>query len=225
MDVLLVEDDPKTALFVTQGLEKDDFVVHWAATGMDGLVQSRRGGHRLFIVDRMLPGLDGLSLVKTLRAEGCETPTLFLTTMDDLNARVEGLNAGADDYLTKPFALPELLARMNALIRRSGHGRSGLTRLRVGSLEIDLVARQATREGKAIDLQMQELKLLEYLMRNAGRTVTRAMLLENVWELTFDPRSNIVESHISRLRTKLSRGFVTGMIQTIRGEGYVIRPD
>ena len=225
MDILLVEDDPKTALFVTEGLQKESFAVHWAATGMDGLMQCRKGMHAALIVDRMLPGLDGLSLVKTLRGEGCETPALFLTTMSDLNARVEGLEAGADDYLTKPFAIPELKARINALIRRTQRNRGEGLHLRAGALELDLAARRATREGRVIDLQQQELRLLEYLMRNAGRTVTRKMLLENVWDIEFDPRSNIVESHMSRLRSKMDLGFSRSMIHTVRGEGYVLRAD
>ena len=223
VDILIVEDDPKTALYVTEGLQEHGHLVHWAMTGLDGLSQAHRGIHGLLIVDRMLPSLDGLSLVKRLRDEGCTIPAVFLTTMSDLNARVEGLNAGADDYLTKPFAISELLARINAVSRRTRRGADERTRLRVGRLEIDLRNRTAKREGKTIDLQLQEFRLLEYLAHNAGRTVTRSMLLENVWDLDFDPRSNIVESHISRLRSKLDRGFSSSMIHTVRGEGYVIR--
>ena len=225
MDVLLIEDDPKTALFVTEGLQEHGYVVHWAATGADGLAQARRADHELLVVDRMLPVMDGMKVVRTLRAEGFETPALFLTTMSDLNARVEGLEAGADDYLTKPFALTELVARIGALIRRTRRPQIDRTRLRVGALEIDLLGRTITRDGKPIELQQQELRLLEYLMQNAGRPVTRAMLLENVWNLTFDPRSNIVESHISRLRSKLDYGFSSSMIHTVRGVGYVVRAD
>lgn len=225
MDVLLIEDDPKTALFVTEGLQEHGYVVHWAATGADGLAQARGADHELLVVDRMLPVMDGMKVVRTLRAEGFETPALFLTTMSDLNARVEGLEAGADDYLTKPFALTELVARIGALIRRTRRAHIDRTRLRVGALELDLLGRTTTRDGKPIELQQQELRLLEYLMQNAGRPVTRAMLLENVWNLTFDPRSNIVESHISRLRSKLDYGFSSSMIHTVRGVGYVIRAD
>jgi two-component system, OmpR family, response regulator len=201
VDILIVEDDPKTALYITQGLQEHGHVIHWAATGPDGLVQAHRGIHSLLLVDRMLPELDGLSLVKRLRQEGFASPVLFLTTMSDLNARVEGLNAGADDYLTKPFAISELLARINAVSRRASHGAVVPARVRVGRLEINLLSRTASREGKPIELQLQEFRLLEYLMHNAGRTVTRGMLLENVWDLNFDPRSNIVEAHISRLRS------------------------
>jgi two-component system OmpR family response regulator len=224
---LIVEDDPVTALYVTEGLRSLGHTVHWAPTGPDGFEQARQGDCTLIIVDRMLPGLDGLSLVKQLRERNIQTPVLFLTTMDDLDARVEGLNAGGDDYLTKPFAISELLARANAIIRRQNHfeDTSAQTRLRVGELEIDLLSRTVLREGREIDLQQQEFKLLEYLMRNAGRVITRTMLLEKVWELNFDPGTNVVESHMSRLRSKVDRGFATEMIRTIRGAGYVLSPD
>jgi len=224
---LIVEDDPVTALYVTEGLRSLGHTVHWAPTGPDGFEQARHGDCALIIVDRMLPGLDGLSLVKQLRDRNIQTPVLFLTTMDDLDARVEGLNAGGDDYLTKPFALSELLARANAIIRRQNHfeDTSAQTRLRVGALEIDLLSRTVLREGREIDLQQQEFRLLEYLLRNAGRVVTRTMLLEKVWDLNFDPGTNVVESHMSRLRSKVDRGFTTEMIRTIRGAGYVLSAD
>jgi two-component system OmpR family response regulator len=224
VDILLIEDDPTTALYVTEGLQKQDHIVRWAPTGKDGLVQARGTTHDLLIVDRMLPGLDGLSLVELLRGEGCDTPILFLTTMGGLDDRVQGLNAGADDYLTKPFALSELVARVNAIVRRTNRSPSNpSTRLRVGGLEMDLISRTVTRDGRRIELQPQEFKLLEYLVQNAGRTVTRTMLLENVWDLSFDPQTNVVESHMSRLRSKVDRGFSAEMIHTVRGEGYVIR--
>jgi two-component system OmpR family response regulator len=224
---LIVEDDPVTALYVTEGLRTLGHTVYWAPTGPDGLEQARHGDCTLIIVDRMLPGLDGLSLVKQLRERNIQTPVLFLTTMDDLDARVEGLNAGGDDYLTKPFALSELLARANAIIRRQNHfeDASVQTRLRMGGLEMDLLARTVWREGREIDLQHQEFKLLEYLLRNAGRVVTRTMLLEKVWDLNFDPGTNVVESHMSRLRSKVDRGFSTELIRTIRGSGYVLSAD
>lgn len=227
MNVLLVEDDPKTALYVTEGLQKHDHVVRWAATGTDGFLQAKQRDLDLAIVDRMLPSLDGLSLVKNLRGEGIAIPILFLTTMGDLDDRVEGLNAGADDYLIKPFALTELLARLNAIARRThrlGNGDSR-THLHAGSLEMDLVAQTVRREDRIVELQHQEFKLLKYLLQNAGRTVTRTMLLENVWELGFDPQTNIVESHISRLRAKVSRASETEIIHTVRGVGYVIRAE
>ena len=227
MKTLIVEDDPVTALYVTEGLRSLGHTVHWAPTGPDGFEQARHGDCTLIIVDRMLPGLDGLSLVKQLRERNIQTPVLFLTTMDDLDARVEGLNAGGDDYLTKPFAISELLARANAIIRRQNHfeDTGAQTRLRVGELEIDLLSRTVQREGREIELQQQEFKLLEYLMRSAGRVVTRTMLLEKVWDLNFDPGTNVVESHMSRLRSKVDRGFATEMIRTIRGAGYVLSSD
>jgi len=227
MNILIVEDDPVTALYVTEGLKAQGHTLYWAPTGPDGLEQARRGDCALVIVDRMLPGLDGLSLVRSLRQTDTRTPVLFLTTMDDLDARVEGLNAGGDDYLTKPFALPELLARVNAIMRRSSRSdeANATTRLRAGGLEMDLIARTVSRDGRVIELQQQEFKLLEYLVRNAGRTVTRMMLLERVWNLDFDPGTNVVESHMSRLRSKVDRGFDAEMIRTIRGAGYVLHAD
>jgi len=227
MKTLIVEDDPVTALYVTEGLQKEGHVVCWAPTGTDGFEQARSGDCALIIVDRMLPGLDGLTLVKNLRSRNVQTPVLFLTTMDDLDARVEGLNAGGDDYLTKPFAMPELLARANAIIRRTHLAdEAGLqTQLRAADLEMDLLARSVTRGGREIELQQQEFKLLEYLLLNMGRVVTRKMLLENVWDLHFDPGTNVVESHMSRLRSKVDRGFARELIHTIRGSGYVIRAD
>jgi two-component system OmpR family response regulator len=221
LDILLVEDDAETALHVTEGLQKLGHAVHWAPTGQDGLHRARNRDYAVLIVDRMLPGLDGLSLVATLRAEARDTPTLMLTTMSGIDDRVDGLNAGADDYLTKPFALSELTARVNALVRRA-HRPSEQTRLKVGPLEMDLIARTVTREGRTVELQQQEFKLLEFLMRNAGRTVTRAMLLESVWNIDFDTGTNIVESHMSRLRAKIDRGFDRELIMTVRGLGYVL---
>lgn len=224
---LIVEDDPVTALYVTEGLKSQGHTVHWAPTGPDGFEQARAGDCALIVVDRMLPGLDGLTLVKNLRCCNVRTPVLFLTTMDDLDARVEGLNAGGDDYLTKPFAISELLARANAIMRRTIHlDETGVqTRLRVGPLEMDLLSRKVWREGHVIELQQQEFKLLEYLMGNVGRIVTRTMLLERVWGLNFDPGTNVVESHMSRLRSKVDRGYASELIRTIRGSGYVLRAD
>ncbi|GAA0584388.1 response regulator transcription factor [Rhizomicrobium electricum] len=223
MDILLVEDDPETALYVTEGLQKLGQAVHWATTGKDGICQARAGHYALMIVDRMLPGMDGLSMVRMLRAESCDTPVLMLTTMSGLDDRVDGLNAGADDYLTKPFAMSELAARVNAIVRRTSRNGTS-TRLKAGSLEMDLLERTVSREGRQVELQPQEFKLLEYLMQNAGRTITRMMLLENVWNLDFDPGTNIVESHMSRLRSKIDRGHSTEMIHTVRGHGYVVSP-
>jgi two-component system OmpR family response regulator len=224
---LIVEDDPVTALYVTEGLRTQGHDVHWAPTGPDGLAQAQNGDCALIIVDRMLPGMDGLTLVRNLRHRNIQTPVLFLTTLDDLDARVEGLNAGGDDYLTKPFAMPELLARTNAIMRRRGFAddTSTPTRLRAAGLEMDLLARTVARDGHCIELQQQEFRLLEYLMQNAGRVVTRTMLLETVWGLNFNPGTNIVESHMSRLRSKVDRGFPAELIRTIRGSGYMLSAD
>jgi two-component system, OmpR family, response regulator len=223
MKILLIEDDPETAEHVCHALRSQGHEVDESHAGPDGLARARLGQHAALIVDRMLPGLDGLSLVKQLREEGSQTPVLFLTTMSGIDDRVAGLNGGGDDYLAKPFALAELVARVNAITRRSEPHPPVV--LRVGDLEMDLLRRTVQRGGRAIDLQPQEFKLLEYMLRNAGRLVTRNMLLENVWELHFDPRTNIVETHMSRLRSKMDRGFATELIHTIRGNGYILRAD
>ncbi len=223
---MLIEDDTETALYVTEGLQQLGHIVAWASTGPDGYFQASHNDHEVIIADRMLPGMDGLTLVKNLRRAGVLTPVLFLTTMDDLNARVEGLEGGGDDYLTKPFAMAELVARVNALTRRSQHlATMAQTRLAVADLELDLLSRTVSRAGKAIELQAQEFRLLEFLMQNSGKIVTRTMLLEHVWDLDFDPGTTVLESHMSRLRAKVDRGFDCELIQTMRGYGYVIRPN
>ena len=223
MKILLIEDDRETAGHIVHALESQGHNVEQVHDDIEGLTQARAGEHSALIVDRMLPGVDGLSLVTQLRAEGRQTPVLFLTTMSGLDDRVAGLEGGGDDYLVKPFAFSELLARVNAITRR--HGESEPTRLRAADLEMDLIRRTASRGGKNIDLQPQEFRLLEYLLRNAGRVVTRTMLLENVWDLHFDPRTNIVETHLSRLRSKIDRGFGAELIHTVRGAGYILRAD
>jgi two-component system OmpR family response regulator len=223
LKLLLVEDDRETAGHIVDALQGHGHAVEHVDNGAQGLARAMTGEHAALIVDRMLPGMDGLTLVRQLRAEGHQTPVLFLTTMSGLDDRVEGLEGGADDYLVKPFAFAELVARVNAITRRSDGAEP--TRLRLGTLEIDLIRRTASRDGKAIELQPQEFRLLEYLLRNTGRVVTRAMLLENVWDLHFDPRTNIVETHMSRLRSKVDRGFGTELIRTLRGVGYVLRAD
>ena len=223
LKLLLVEDDRETAGHIVDALQGHGHAVEHVDDGAQGLARALTGEHAALIVDRMLPGIDGLTLVRRLRSEGHQTPVLLLTTMSGLNDRVEGLEGGADDYLVKPFAFAELLARVNAITRRADVGEP--TRLRLADLEIDLIRRTAAREGKAIELQAQEFRLLEYLLRNAGRVVTRTMLLENVWDLHFDPRTNIVETHMSRLRSKVDRGFGTELIRTLRGVGYVLRAD
>ncbi len=224
MKLLIVEDDQETAGHLAHALEGQGHSVEHAGDGAEGLARARAGDYAALIVDRMLPGLDGLSLVRQLRAEGKRTPVLFLTTMSGLDDRVEGLEAGGDDYLVKPFAFSELLARVNAITRRADTGAEPI-RLGIADLEIDLIRRTAQRGGKPIDLQPQEFKLLEYLLRNTGRVVTRTMLLENVWDLHFDPRTNLVETHMSRLRSKVERGFSQELIRTLRGVGYVLRAD
>lgn len=226
MKILLIEDDRDTANYVANGLRKAGHWVEVAADGTAGLAAARTRAHDVAVVDRMLPGLDGVELVKSLRAEKLEIPVLFLTTMSGIRDRVDGLEAGADDYLTKPFALAELVARVNSLARRTSRvGAEVKTHLRVGEIEADLITHTVTRSGQRIDLQPQEFRLLEYLMRHAGQVVTRTMLLENVWQLHFDPKTNIVETHMSRLRGKLDRGFNRDPIQTIRGAGYVLRAE
>jgi two-component system OmpR family response regulator len=221
MKLLLIEDDVKTSAYVKRGLEEQGHVVDTAANGRDGLFLGAGEPYDVMIVDRMLPGLDGLGIVKTLRGAGVTTPVLFLTTLDDIGDRVEGLQAG-DDYLVKPFAFAELHARINALARRPPM-QQVTTVLRVADLEMDLISRKVRRAGKEIDLQPREFRLLEYLMRNAGRVVTRTMLLEQVWEFHFDPRTNIVETHISRLRSKIDKGFDIELLETVRGSGYLLR--
>jgi two-component system, OmpR family, response regulator len=223
MNLLLIEDDRETADYICHALRASGHVVDECDNGLDGLAHARNGEYAALIVDRMLPGLDGLSLVRQLRSESCQIPVLFLTTMSGIDDRVEGLNSGGDDYLTKPFALKELLARVAAIARR-GAAHEPVT-LRVADLEIDLIRRTVRRAGKVIELQAQEFRLLEYMIRNTGRLVTRSMLLENVWELNFDPRTNIVETHMSRLRGKMDRGFATELIHTIRGNGYILRAE
>ncbi len=222
MKLLLIEDDERTAEFILRGLKEHGHVADHAANGKDGLFLAASEKYDAVIADRMLPGLDGLSIVKMLRSTGNHVPTLFLTTMGGIDDRVEGLEAGADDYLVKPFAFAELLARLGALMRRPPVN-DVKTTLRVGELEIDLLKRIVTRAGKTVDLQPQEFKLLEYLMRSEGRVVTRTMLLENVWDFHFDPQTSVVETHISRLRAKIDKGFDTEMLKTMRGVGYSLR--
>jgi len=219
MKILLIEDDAHTATFVANGLREHGHVVEHSASGRDGLFLASGGGHDVMIIDRMLPVVDGLTIVKTLRGAKVSTPVLLLTTLGGVNDRVDGLEAGADDYLTKPFAFAELLARVNALARRPPMaGESAV--LQVGDLELNPLKRTVTRGGRRIDLQPQEFRLLEYMVRHAGQVVTRTMLLENVWEFHFDPRTSVVETHISRLRAKIDRDFDRELIHTVRGSGY-----
>lgn len=222
MKILLVEDDKQTADYIAKGLREHGHVVDHADNGRDGLyLATGEKYYEVLIVDRMLPAMDGLSLVKAARTSGIKTPVLFLTTMGGVDDRVAGLEAGGDDYLVKPFAFAELMARVSALARRPPI--MAATSLAVGDLEMDLLARTVTRSGKRLDLLAQEFKILEYLLRHAGEVVTRTMLLEKVWDFHFDPKTNIVETHISRLRSKIDKGFDKPLLHTVRGAGYVIR--
>jgi two-component system OmpR family response regulator len=222
MKVLLIEDDQETSAYVARGLREQGHVVDVAGTGRDGLFLATEGAHDVLIVDRMLPGLDGIGLVQALRGTGVNAPVLFLTALGGVGDRVRGLEAGGDDYLVKPFAFAELLARVNALARRPPLSDTP-TMLQAGDLEVDLLARTVSRSGKAINLQPREFQLLAFLMRNLDRVVTRTMLLEAVWDFHFDPTTNIVETHISRLRSKLSQYGGMELIHTVRGSGYALR--
>jgi len=222
MKLLVIEDDPDTADYIARGLRAQGHVVDVTANGHDGVGRATAEAYDLLIVDRMLPGLDGLALVKTARGAGLTTSVLFLTALGGVEERVEGLEAGGDDYLVKPFAFAELAARVQALGRRPPL-QAELTTLRVADLELDMVKRRVTRHGRRIDLQPREFQLLEYLMRHAGAVVTRTMLLEHVWEFHFDPKTSVVETHISRLRLKINQEGAPDMLHTVRGVGYCLR--
>jgi two-component system, OmpR family, response regulator len=220
--ILVIEDDQETADYVARGLREQGHTVDHVADGRDGLFRAGDAPYDVLIIDRMLPGIDGLALVRMLRESDIRTPVLFLTALGGVGDRVRGLDAGGDDYLAKPFAFAELLARVNALARRPPLVEVQ-TVLRAGDLEMDLLKRAVVRGGKEIDLQPREFQLLEYLLRNAERVVTRTMLLEAVWDFHFDPKTNIVETHISRLRSKLAQWGGPELIHTVRGAGYALR--
>ena len=222
MKLLLLEDDKDMRDHVARLLRAAGHIVDDCATGRDAIFLATSNDYSVLILDRLVPDLDGLGALKAIRAAGVQTPALFLTALQSIGDRVEGLDAGADDYLVKPFAGAEMLARVAALGRRSPTADT-VTRLIVADLEIDIHKRTVTRAGRPIDLQQQEYKLLEYLMRHAGEIVTRTMLLENIWSFHFDPGTNLIESHISRLRAKIDRGHDRELIQTVRGAGYRIR--
>lgn len=223
MHILLIEDDREAAEYILKGLRECGHVVDHADDGEDGLHIARTGSFDVLIVDRMLPGLDGLSVVRALRAEQVSIPVLFLSALGEVNDRIRGLRSGGDDYLVKPFAFAELQARIEALVRRGNVFEAVETKISFADLEMDLLARTVTRCGRNIDLQPREFRLLEYLMRNAGQVVTRTMLLENVWEYHFDPRTNVIDVHISRLRSKIDKNFPTSLLHTVRGAGYSLR--
>jgi two-component system OmpR family response regulator len=221
MKVLVVEDDAKTISFLCGGLERSGHASDAVRTGPEGLHRALAENYDALIVDRMLPGLDGVAVVKALRSAGVNTPVLFLTALDGVADRVLGLDAGGDDYLVKPFAFSELLARLRALYRRSTVSMDDGV-LTVGDLVMDTRSWRVTRQQRRIDLQPREFRLLEYLMRHAGEVVTRTMLLEKIWDFNFDPRTSVVETHISRIRAKIDRPFEVALIRTIRGVGYTI---
>jgi two-component system OmpR family response regulator len=222
MHILIIEDDADTAAYMRKGLSEAGYTVDHADNGRDGLFHATSGSFDAIIMDRMLPGLDGLAVLQALRAAKISTPVLILSALGQVDDRVKGLKAGGDDYLSKPFAFSELLARIEALLRRRD-AQSVETKLTVGDLELDLLTRQVRRADKPIELQPRELRLLEYLMRHAGQVVTRTMLLEGVWDYHFDPQTNVIDVHISRLRQKLDKGFERPLLHTMRGAGYSIR--
>ena len=224
MRVLVIEDDDDVAAYLAKALREIGAVVDRAADGKEGLLLAATEPYDVLVVDRMLPGLDGLSIVRTLRASGNAVPALILSALGDVDDRVAGLRAGGDDYLVKPFAFSELQARIEALLRRA-RPTTVETTLRVGDLAMDLLAREVRRGGRHIDLQPREFRLLEYLMRHAGQVVSRTMLLENVWDYHFDPQTNVVDVHVSRLRRKLEAGFDAPLLHTVRGAGYMLRAD
>lgn len=223
MQILLIEDDARVADHVARGLREAGHLVEVARAGRDGLFKAAAEQFDAIILDRMLPEIDGLKILQTIRATGDNTPVLILSALGDVDERIKGLRAGGDDYLPKPFALSELIARVEVLGRR-GPAIVETTQLRTGDLTVDLLGRTVTRAGRRIELTQREFRILEYLMRNEGRVVTRSMLLENVWDYSFDPQTNIIDQHVSRLRQKVDRDFPTQLIETVRGTGYVIRP-
>ena len=222
MKILVIEDDAEAAGYLAKGLKESGFEVDVADDGRQGLVQAVSQSYDVLVVDRMLPGMDGLSIVEAVRAAGLDTKVIFLSAMADVGDRVEGLRAGGDDYLTKPFAFSELLARIEALLRRPAE-QTTETALQVGDLTMDLLTRSVKRAGDPIELQPREFRLLEYLMRHAGQVVTRTMLLENVWDYHFDPQTNVIDVHTSRLRRKIDRDFEQPYLHTVRGAGYCLR--
>jgi two-component system OmpR family response regulator len=224
MRILVAEDDTVIADFVAQGLREAGFVVEVAATGTDGLRKAVGGGYDAAVIDVMLPGMDGLALIEALRAKKVQTPVLILSARHSVDDRVRGLQAGGDDYLTKPFAFAELLARVQALLRRAG-GTPEPTRLTLGDLSLDLLSRKVERAGQVLDLRPREFTLLEYLLRHPGRVLSKTMILSHVWGYSFDPGTNVVDVLVSRLRDKVDEGFASKMIHTVRGAGYVLKLD
>jgi len=222
MRILAIEDDATVASFLKNRLGEDGHSVDHAADGHDGLLLASANSYEVMIVDRMLPGIDGLTVIQAVRNRGDQTPILILSALGEVDDKVRGLKAGGDDYLVKPFAYSELMARVESLVRRFS-SRKERTSLEVAGLRMDLLSREVSRDGQSIDLKPREFLLLEYLMRHAGQTLTRTMLLEAVWDYHFDPQTNVIDVHISRLRQKVDRAFDEPLIHTIRGAGYVLR--
>jgi two-component system OmpR family response regulator len=225
MNLLLIEDDRDAAGYLVKALTEAGYRVDHAADGRDGLFRATENQYDGIVADRMLPYLDGLTIIEILRKQGNRTPVLILSALGSVDHRVEGLQAGGDDYLTKPFALAELLARIEALLRRGQIAPLPEMKLRLADLEMDVLARTVTRGGRRIELTAREFKLFEYLLRRAGQVVTRTMLLEGVWDLHFDPQTNVIDVHLSRLRQAVDKGFDKPLIHTVRGAGYTLRAD
>lgn len=225
MKLLVIEDDREAAAYIAKGLAESGYVIDHAPEGRGGLFMATSGNYDALIVDRMLPGMDGLALVAALRSAEIRTPVLILSALGAVDDRVKGLRAGGDDYLVKPFAFAELLARVEALLRRGSGGAATTTRLKVADLEMDLLARTATRAGRELELLPREFRLLEFMMRHAGQVVTRTMLLESVWDYHFDPQTNVIDVHVSRLRQKIDKGFAKPLLHTVRGAGYCLRAE
>jgi len=223
MRLLIVEDDAEAAAYLVKAFREAGHVPDHAADGLEGYAMAQGGGYDVLVVDRMLPRMDGLSLIRSLREQEDTTPALILSALAQVDDRVKGLRAGGDDYLPKPYAFSELLARVEVLSRRRAAPASEPTSYRVGDLVLDRLAHRVTRAGAEIVLQPREFRLLEYLMKHAGQVVTRTMLLENVWDYHFDPQTNVIDVHVSRLRAKIDKGFDNAMIHTVRGAGYMVR--
>ena len=223
MKLLLIEDDKDVSHYIVKGMKESGHVIDCANNGRDGLFLATTEKYDVIIADRMLPELDGLTIIKTLRGSGNNTPIIILSALGDVNDRVIGLRSGGDDYLVKPFAFTELLARAEILARRIEQNTGAIaTKITAGDLEMDLLSRKVKRQGQDIDLQTREFALLEYILRNKGQVVTRTMLLENIWDYHFDPQTNVIDVHISRLRGKIDKGFDKAIIRTVRGAGYII---
>jgi len=223
MRLLVIEDDPEVSSYITKGMKEAGHTIDTADNGKDGLFLATTEDYDAMIVDRMLPELDGLTIIKTIRGADNNTPALILSALGEIDDRVKGLRSGGDDYLVKPFAFAELLARIEILARRTDPSNNGQeTTMTAGDLELNLLSRKVTRQGKTIDLQSREFQLLEYMLKHKGQVVTRTMLLEHVWDYHFDPQTNVIDVHISRLRGKVDKDFDTQIIRTVRGAGYII---